>query len=95
VAAPDVSSLPRLRLQFSITKIPELAGRYSFEEEADVIRMAEAARLRGHFTKPEFVEICRWKTDRSKRLVALRTLLRDPAINERARRLGAQVHLAI
>ena len=69
MTATHLSSIPRLRLQFSITEISELAGRYSFEDDADVIRMGEVARIRGQFTKPEFVKICAWKTERSKRLV--------------------------
>jgi hypothetical protein len=70
VAYPRVSPPPALRLQFSISKIPELAARYRFEDDAHVIQVGEAARTRGHFTKPQLITVCAWKTARSKPLVA-------------------------
>jgi hypothetical protein len=73
MASPRVPFIPPLRLQFSISEIPELAAHYSFEDDADVIRMGEAAGTRGYFTKHEFVTVCAWKTARSKPLVAANT----------------------
>jgi hypothetical protein len=73
VASLSVSSTPSLILQFPISRIRELAARYSFEDDASVMRMGEAARTRGHFTRPEFVTVCAWKTARSKPLVAANT----------------------
>ena len=70
VASPRVASIPPLKLQFSLSQIPDLAARYSFDEDTDVIRVGRAARARGCFTKPEFVTLCAWKTARSKPLVA-------------------------
>jgi hypothetical protein len=56
-----------------MSKIRGLAARYSFEDDAHAIRLGEAARSRGHFTKPAFVTVCAWKTARSKPLVASNT----------------------
>lgn len=81
-------------LQFSIDKVRDYAGRYAYEDDAEVLAMGGAARERGHYALDEFVAICRWKTPRSAPLVALnaveaveaasRTALR-PTTTERAR----------
>jgi hypothetical protein len=36
----------------------------------EVIAMGRAARGRGHYTRDEFISVCRWKTPRSSPLVA-------------------------
>jgi hypothetical protein len=65
---------PPLQLQFDVGEVASLAARYSYGDPgenrvAEVI--APAARSRGYFNKTEFIEVCRWKTPRSRRLVAL------------------------
>jgi hypothetical protein len=63
--------VPPLELQFPTSDINLLADRYRYDDAGER-RIAEevgpAARRRGYFTRSEFIEICRWKTPRSKRL---------------------------
>lgn len=54
-------------LQFDRKKIPYWSGRYSIADDyhvEDVI--APQVRACSFYTKPEFLELCRWKTPRSK-----------------------------
>ena len=62
-----------LELQFPVGLIRDLAGRYASADDEPVLRIGAAARARGHFTKPEFIEVCRWKTPRSQPRVARNT----------------------
>jgi hypothetical protein len=55
------------QLQFDEQEILELASRYVYPKEPDIVeRVAPAARKRGYLSKGEFLEICEWKTPRSK-----------------------------
>src|ERR1035438_6470089 len=56
----------RFELQFSLDEVPTLAARYDFLDDTNVIRIGEEAGSRGYFTKPEFLYVCEWKTQRSK-----------------------------
>jgi hypothetical protein len=55
----------RFKLQFPLPEVPALAARYDFLDDTDVIRIGEEAGLRGYFTRPEFLYVCEWKTQRS------------------------------
>lgn len=58
-------------LKFDPKDIHHWAGRYPIDTDYDVENViAPQVRERGYFTKPELVMICRWKTPRSKKLVA-------------------------
>jgi hypothetical protein len=58
-------------LQFDPSQIPVLADRYSYpSEERIVTRIGPAARERGYYTRSELIEVCGWKTERSKSRVA-------------------------
>ena len=58
-------------LQFPRSEISYWAGRYPIETDYEVENIiAPQVQKRGYFTKPEFVVLCRWKTPRSKPLVA-------------------------
>lgn len=58
------------KLRFPEKAVALWADRYSFPSEAYVeTEVAPAARKRGHLTRPEFVEMCRWKTPRTQPLV--------------------------
>lgn len=58
-------------LQFDQRQIPRLADRYLDPREDRVVdEISPAVRERGYYTRSEFVEVCRWKTPRSKPLVA-------------------------
>jgi hypothetical protein len=46
--------------------LPAWASRYSYPGDAEVEnKVAPTARARGHLTRDEFLELCRWKTPRS------------------------------
>jgi hypothetical protein len=62
--------MPAFVLQFPLEQVPELAARYSYEDDVEVLAIGRAARARGHYTRDEFVTVCRWKTPRSGPLVA-------------------------
>jgi len=57
-------------LQFDTSNIAALASRYSYPPEDRIVdKIAPAVRERGHFTRPELIEVCFWKTPRSGPLV--------------------------
>jgi hypothetical protein len=53
--------------------VREYVGRYAYEDDGEVIRIGQLAREREHYTRDEFLAVCRWKTPRSAPLVALNT----------------------
>jgi len=59
--------MPSFALRFSKSKVPYWAARYSYPGKAEIERdIGLATRNRGHFTKPEFVALCYWKTPRTR-----------------------------
>jgi hypothetical protein len=56
-------------LQFELDQVRDLAARYPYEDDREVLTIGRAARERGHYTMEEFVAACRWKTPRSGPLV--------------------------
>lgn len=57
-------------LRFKPKEILYWANRYPVEDDHKVEKIiAPQVRARGYFTKSEFVDVCRWKTARSKPLV--------------------------
>ena len=53
-------------LRFDNNLISELARRYPVEHDSQVEgELAPRVRARGHLTKAELVELCRWKTPRT------------------------------
>ncbi len=58
------------RLQFPPERIEELAGRFPSGDDTRYRAAGAAARARGHYTREEFIEVCRWKTARSASKVA-------------------------
>jgi hypothetical protein len=79
--------MPAFALQFPLRDVPAYAARYPVEDDEEILALGRAVRARGHYTRPEFVRVCRWKTPRSGPLVrqngarsiaaATRTALRD------------------
>jgi hypothetical protein len=61
------------RLQFPLAEIEPLAARFAYDTDDEVAAAGAAARQRGHYTKPELVLVCAWKTARSRSRVALNT----------------------
>jgi len=62
--------VPRFELQFPAEEIEALAGRFPALDETRLQAVGEAVRGRGHYTRPEFIEVCAWKTPRSRPKVA-------------------------
>ena len=61
---------PAFRLQFPIEDVPALAARFPAGDETRLLSAGAAARTRGHYTRSEFIEVCEWKTARSRARVA-------------------------
>jgi hypothetical protein len=70
---------PSITLQFPAGEIEALSGRFGYAENVRLLAAGAAARGRGHYTRPEFIEICAWKTARSRPKVASNT---EPAVIE-------------
>jgi hypothetical protein len=62
--------MPTFELQFSPREIEALAGRFPETVDVDGKQSGIAARRRGHYTREEFIEVCAWKTVRSRPKVA-------------------------
>ena len=62
--------MPAFELQFPASEIEPLAARFGHVDDARRLAVGAAARRRGHYTRAEFIEICAWKTVRSRPKVA-------------------------
>jgi hypothetical protein len=54
------------QLQFPIEDVPALAARFPVMDESRLMALGAAGRARGYYTRAEFVEVCAWKTPRSR-----------------------------
>jgi hypothetical protein len=63
----------RFRLQFSPEEITALANRFPATDDRRTLIVGAAVRARGHYTRDEFIEVCAWKTPRSRPRVAANT----------------------
>ena len=52
-------------LQFPIEQVREIAARYAYEDDSEVIATGRTASERGHYTHEEFLAVGRWKSPRS------------------------------
>jgi hypothetical protein len=66
-------STPTFELQFPASEIEGLAGRFGDPDESRLLAAGTSARARGHYTRGEFIEVCAWKTVRSRSKVASNT----------------------
>jgi len=57
---------PTFELQFPAREIEALAARFPSSDETRLLVVGTAVRNRGHYTRDEFVEVCAWKTPRSR-----------------------------
>jgi hypothetical protein len=62
--------VPTFALQFPAQEIPALAGRFSDSDDARCLAAGAAARARGYYTREEFIDVCAWKTVRSRPKIA-------------------------
>jgi hypothetical protein len=53
------------KLQFPPEQINELAADFSYEDDARCLEAGAAASRRGHYTRREFLDVCRWKSGRT------------------------------
>ena len=63
-------SRSKFTLQFAPEEISALAARFPVLDESRLLAVNAAVRARGHYTREEFVEVCAWKTPRSRPRVA-------------------------
>jgi hypothetical protein len=71
-------------LQFPAKQMESLASRFPPIDESRLLTVGAAARTRGHYTRTEFIEICAWKTVRSRPKVAANTAARVTRTTARA-----------
>ncbi len=57
--------VPVFRLRFPIAEVPKRAAAYSYADDAEVEAIGGTARMRGFYTRDEFLTVARWKTPRS------------------------------
>jgi hypothetical protein len=58
--------MEKFKLQFDEELIPELASRYSYPLENEVVdEIGPRAKSKGYFTEEDFKSLCYWKTPRS------------------------------
>jgi hypothetical protein len=62
--------VPSFKLQFPPQEIVALAGRFAPSDDTRLLAVGAAVRGRGHYTRAEFIEVCAWKTPRSRPKVA-------------------------
>jgi hypothetical protein len=74
-------------LQFAAGEITALAARYAYADDGDLLALGKAARDRGYYTRGELIEVCAWKTRRSRSLVASNS--RQTVISRTRRALSA------
>lgn len=52
-------------LRFAKSDVNQLASRYSYAGESGIEKIGQGVKRRGHFTKPEFLALCYWKSPRT------------------------------
>ena len=66
--------MPTFELQFPIDEIRPLAARFPpLDSDARLNELGVAVRARGYYTREEFIEVCAWKTVRSRPKVSRNT----------------------
>ena len=79
-------------LQFPPEEIDALASRFPSMDDARYLAAGAAARARGHYTRAEFIEVCGWKTVRSRPKVAINS---EHAVADVTRRVFATTDEAV
>lgn len=66
--------MPTFELQFPIDEIDVLAARFpALDDDARLHEVGVAVLERGYYTREEFIEVCAWKTVRSRPKVSSNT----------------------
>ena len=58
--------MPTFELQFPLDEIDALAARFPGGDDGRLHEVGIAVRGRGYYTREEFIEVCAWKTVRSR-----------------------------
>ena len=58
--------MPRFELQFPLDEIDALAARFPAGDDGRLHEVGVAVLARGYYTRQEFIEVCAWKTVRSR-----------------------------
>jgi hypothetical protein len=77
----------RFELQFPASEIEALAARFGYEDDSRLLAVGAAARARGYYTRREFIDVCAWKTPRSRPRVAANS--RHAVMNRTGQALAA------
>jgi hypothetical protein len=87
-------------LQFPVGDVQALARRFPSVDDRRLEAVGSAVRARGHYTRGEFIEVCAWKTPRSRPRVAgnpepvvVATTGRALAVADEAKRMAALLEL--
>jgi len=65
-----IPGVPTFELQFPAREIEAFAGRFPGSDDRRLVTVGTSVRRRGHYTRAEFIEVCAWKTPRSRPKVA-------------------------
>lgn len=90
-------SAPAFKLRFAPDRISYWAGRYEYRSEEQLLRkIGPAARTRGYLTRKEFLQVCDWKTVRTRSRCARNSAsyvkeATRAALAARSDRLGVEV----
>jgi len=57
--------IPVFRLRFPVVVVPQWAAASAYADDATVEAIGVTARMRGFYTRDEFLAVARWKTNRS------------------------------
>ena len=58
--------MPTFELQFPLDEIDALAARFPAGDDGRLHEVGVAVVARGYYTREEFIEVCAWKTVRSR-----------------------------
>jgi GrpB-like predicted nucleotidyltransferase (UPF0157 family) len=79
-----VARAPVFALQFPLAQVTALASRFPAMDESAGLALGAAVRARGHYTRAELIEVCAWKTVRSRPKVAANSARKVVAVTSRA-----------
>ena len=79
--------MAEFELQFSASEIEALAARFGYTDDSRLLALGADARSRGYYTRGEFIDVCAWKTPRSRARVAANS--RRAVVSRTAQALAA------
>ncbi len=61
--------MSKFKIRFRKNELINFAERFNYESDDNILRIGLSAKEKGFINKKEFIEICKWKTPRSKQKV--------------------------